>query len=268
MKKKLIITLLILLFISTVLYNRYFISHKIKVVEYGIIDKNIPDNFHGLKIVQYSDILYGKSATIKDINNVVKKINELNPDIVIFTGDLFTKDIKVNTKEIEKIKKALSNIKAKYKKFAILGDNDKVFKDSFYQVFSDDYEILDNEESLFYLNDETPIRFVGISNVKKEEVINDEENKLYNILLIHKPDEVDNLKNKYNLIFSGHSMGGQIKFPFYGPLIKIKGAKKYTSGEYEVNNAKLYVNDGIGSQNITMRINNHPKINLYRLYSK
>ena len=78
MKKKLIITLLILLFIllSTVLYNRYFISHKIKVVEYGIIDKNIPDNFHGLKIVQYSDILYGKSATLKDINNVVKKIKK------------------------------------------------------------------------------------------------------------------------------------------------------------------------------------------------
>ena len=63
-------------------------------------------------------------------------------------------------------------------------------------------------------------------------------------------------------------MGGQIKLIFYGPLIKLKGAKTYISGEYDINGSKLFVNDGIGSQNTNMRINNHPKINLYRLYSK
>ena len=270
MKKKLIIILLVILclLVLVLLYNRYFVSHKIKVVEYGITDKKLPDNFHGLKIVHYSDILYGKSTSTKDIDKMVKKINELNPDIVIFTGDLFYKDIKVSNKELDKIKTSLSKINAKYKKYAILGDNDKKFKDSFYQVFDDDYDILDNEESLFYLNGETPIRFVGINNVKKEEVIKDEELKLYNVLLIHKPDEITNLKNNYNLIFAGHSMGGQIKIPFYGPLIKLDGAKTYTSGEYQVNDSKLYVTDGIGSQNTNMRINNHPKINFYRLYTK
>lgn len=268
MKKKLIITLLILLAIIAIIliFNKYFIAHKIRVVEYGIKDKKLPENFHGLKIVHYSDILYGKSTTIKDIDKMVKKINELNPDAVIFTGDLFFKDIKVKDKELKKIKKSLSKINAKYNKYAVIGDNDLAFKDSFYQIFQDDYIILDNESALLYLKEDTPIRITGINDVSKEELFA-EDDSLFNILITHKPDDIVKLKNKYNLAFAGHSMGGQIKLPFFGPTIKIKGAKTYTGGYYELNNAKLYVNEGIGSQNVSMRLNNHPKINLYRIYN-
>lgn len=269
MKKKLIIVLLIIFaFIAlTLLFNKYFISHKIQVIEYGIIDKKLPSNYHGLKIVQYSDILYGKSTTTKDLKKLVKKINELNPDIVIFTGDLFTKDIKIKEKELNSIKEILSEIKVKYNKYAVIGDNDLAFKDNFYQVFQDDYIILDNESSLFYIEKEIPIRITGINDPKKEEKFADDDN-LYNILLLHKPDNILDLKNPYNIAFAGHSIGGQVKLPFFGPLVKLKGAKTYISGYYDVKNTKLYVNDGIGTQNIDMRINNHPKINFYRLYSK
>ena len=270
MKKKLIITLLILLALLFIvlIYNNYYSSHNIKVLEYAIKDKKLPEEYHGLKIVHFSDVLYGKSANDKDLENVNKKINETNPDIVIFTGDLFVKDIKLNEKELKKIKKILDKINVKYEKYAILGDNDKVFKDSFYQVFSDSWNILDNESQLIYINSETPIRITGINNYKKEELFS-EDDKLFNILITHKPDEIENLKNKYNLIFAGHSIGGQINMPFYGPLIKLKGAKKYSSGKYTISDeTTLFVNDGIGSQNTNMRINNSPKINFYRLYTK
>ena len=269
MKKKLIITLLIILFVIaiTLIFNKYFIAHNIKIKEYGITDKKIPENFHGLKIVHYSDILYGKATTLKDLDNIVEKINELNPDIVVFTGDLFIKDIKIKDKELEKIKTTLSKINAKYNKYAIIGDNDKKFKDSFYQVFQDDYIILDNESTLLYMNNETPIRITGINDPCKEELF-PEDDKLYNILITHEPDNIQRLKNNYNIAFAGHAMGGQIKIPFFGPLIKIKGAITYLSGYYKHNNTRLYVNDGIGSQNISMRVNNRPKINFYRLYSK
>ena len=269
MKKKLIIALLIILALIAVvlIFNKYFIAHNIKVKEYGIIDKNIPDNYHGLKIVHYSDILYGKSTTLKDLNKLVSKINELKPDIVIFTGDLFIKDIKINEKELEKIKNTLSKINAKYEMYAVIGDNDTKYKDSFYQVFQDDYIILDNESSLLYIDKDVPIRITGINDLSKEELF-PEDDTVYDILITHKPDNIQSLKNKYNLAFAGHSMGGQIKLPFFGSLIKLKGAKTYISGEYIVNDTKLYVTDGIGSQNISMRVNNHPKINFYRLYNK
>lgn len=269
MKKKLIIVLLVilLLLIITFFFNKWFIAHNIKVVEYGITDKKLPDDYHGLKIVHFSDILYGKSTNINDVKKTVKKINELNPDIVVFTGDLFTKDIKVNDKEITKIKNELSRINAKIEKFAILGDNDKHFKDKFYTVFKDDFIILDNEIYELYNGSEELIKIIGINDIKKEDESLKEDTS-YKIVLLHKPDEIEKLKNNYNLVLSGHSMGGQIKIPFYGSLIKLKGAKTYVSGYYDVNNTKLYVNDGIGSQNVNMRVNNRPKINFYRIYSK
>lgn len=269
MKKKLIIFLLIILLLIsiTLVFNKYFVSHNIKVVEYGIKDKNLPDNFHGLKIVHYSDILYGKSTTTKDLKKMVLKINELKPDIVIFTGDFFTKDIKINDKELNKIKSILSKIESKYQNYAVIGDNDKTFKDSFYRLFQNEYTILDNESTYLYINDDSAIRITGINNPKKEEKFPDDD-KLYNILILHKPDNIKEVKNKYNLTFAGHSMGGQIKLPFMGPLIKPKGAKTYTSGYYELENTKLYVTDGIGTSNVDMRINNYPKINFYRLYNK
>lgn len=270
MKKKLIIVLIIILVLLTIVlvYNKAYKSHHITVKEYAITDKLLPEPYHGLKIVQYSDILYGKSANLNDIKNMVKKINMARPDIVIFTGDFFSKDIKLSQKELEKIKKELNKINAKYEKFVVIGDNDLTFKDAFYQLFNDEYKILDNESFLFYLDSEVPIRITGINNPKKEEVLSEEDNKLFNILMIHKPDELMKLKNNYNLAFAGHSIGGQIKLPFFGPLIKLKGAKTYISGKYKVGNTTLFVNDGIGSQNFNMRIGNNPKINFYRLYAK
>ncbi len=270
MKKKLIITLIIVILLLSIvlIYSKKITSHSLKVTEYGIVDKNIPDEFHGLKIVHFSDVQYGKLTNLNDLKKVINKINELNPDVVIFTGDFFNKNIKVTDNEKEKIKNLLLTINSKYENYAILGDNDLLFKDLFYQIFNDNFIILDNESNLLYISSGKPIRFIGLNDITKEEIINDEDNnKLYNILLLHKPDEIESLKNKYNIVFAGHSMGGQIKLPFYGPLIKLNGAKKYISGEYKINDTLLYVNDGIGSESINMRIGNKPKINFYRIYN-
>ena len=270
MKKKLLIFLAIILVLLALvlIYSSKITSHNVKVIEYSITDKNLPEKYHGLKVIHFSDILYGKLTTIKDLDKVVKKINETNPDIVVFTGDFFHKDIKLSDKEIEKVTSSLKKINAKYGMFVILGDNDIKYKDSYFKIFGEIATILDNESIDIYLNDKTPIRITGIRDTSKEELKTEEENKLYNILLLHKPDDIDKIKNKYSLVLAGHSMGGQIKLPFYGSLIKLKGAKKYFSGLYTVNDMKLYVNDGIGSQNINMRIGNNPKINFYRIYAK
>lgn len=268
MKKKMIIVLAstIILLSIILIYSKNVTTHSLKVVEYGIKKENLPNDFHGMKIVHFSDISYGKSTTLKDLEKVVNKINEIKPDIVVFSGDLFSKDIKMSDKEKEKVKTLITSINAKYEKYAILGDTDFKYKDDFYQLF-DTFTILDNESTLLYISNDKPIRITGISDYKSEDIITDTENPLFNILIIHKPDEIEKLKNKYDLAFAGHSMGGQIKIPFFGPLIKKSGAKKYTSGMYKVNDTDLFVSDGIGTQGTNMRVNNKPKINLYRVYN-
>ena len=93
--KKFIITLIILLFIFLliILYSYFIGSLGLKVKEYNVKNSNITDEFYGLKIVHISDIHYGYHSNKDRLEKVVKKINELKPDIVVLTGDLVNSEI-------------------------------------------------------------------------------------------------------------------------------------------------------------------------------
>ena len=71
-----------------------------------------------------------------------------------------------------------------------------------------------------------------------------------------------------SLILAGHSLGGQIRIPFWGALIKLNGAKKYSDNYYKINDSQMYISYGIGNGNINIRLFNEPSINVYRLIAK
>ena len=68
--------------------NIYFF----KVNEKEIYVDNLPDSFKGFKILQFSDLLISNNRDFKKLKKVVKQINELKPDIIVFTGDLINKN--------------------------------------------------------------------------------------------------------------------------------------------------------------------------------
>ena len=85
---KLFLTILFIIIIF--LCYIHFLEPKLIVAEeVAIIDKTIPENFNGFKIAQISDIHFGRTTNEKELEKTVRKINEMKPDIVIFTGDLF-----------------------------------------------------------------------------------------------------------------------------------------------------------------------------------
>ena len=69
-----------------------------------------------------------------------------------------------------------------------------------------------------------------------------------------------------NLVFAGHSHGGQIRLPIIGALYTPNGAKKHKSDYYEFENTKMYISYGIGTSILKIRLFNQPSINFYRLY--
>jgi len=270
LKKIIIITFLILLLI--ILWARFINTKGLKIEEYGIVDKNLPNSFHGLKIVHFSDIQYGQTTNLNDIKNIVKQINGLKPDIVVFTGDLFNKNITPSKKELNTITKELSKIETNLYKYAISGDADtknyNKYKDT---METAEFMLLNNSNELLYYQSTTPIKIVGLTNTKNLEDAFKEETaeESYTLLLMHKPDDIDNLTDyRIDIAVSGHSLGGQIKVPFIGGIIKKNGAKKYIDGNYQVNDTKFYISSGIGTDNIKFRAFNKPSINLYRLYNK
>ena len=153
-KKLLIIILSILLFfVLVIIYSRYKATSGLKVYEYKITDSSLPDNFHGVKVVQFSDIYFGNTVDIDYLKSIVSSINGLDPDIVLFTGDLIDHDIDDETKN--KIIDSLKSIDASIGKYAIKGDSDiDIFDDI---VMSSDFINLSNKTVDIFYKGNTPI---------------------------------------------------------------------------------------------------------------
>ena len=254
---------IIVIIIFLTVFIRFYGTSGIVTKEYSIIDTNIPKGFDGAKIVQISDIHYGTTVNEATLKKLVTKVNELKPDIIVFTGDLIDKSINPTDKIKAEISVNLSKLTGSIGKYAIASNEDLENTDFNTLITNSGFTLLDNETKLIYNDDENPIELVGLNNPNSD--INLSSN--YKIALIHKPDDADYiLNNNYNIVLAGHSHGGIIRLPFVGGIIKIEGAKKYYNDSYLLDNTILYVSSGLGTSNINFRIFNQPSINLYRLY--
>lgn len=280
MKKFIIILIIIILILGLgLLYSRFIATSGLKVKEYKVVNNKITDSYHGLKIIHLSDIHYNSTINEKELNNIVDKVNEIKPDIVVLTGDLiderlsYDKDIIIN---------CLNKIEAKLGKFAVSGNHDIPLDDYNYIIKESGFTSLDNKYELIYSKTSEPIIISGIGygdediGIKTEqydkyisELKADDIKPIYSILLVHEPDTVDNLDlNKYDLVLAGHSHGGQVRIPFIGKLYTPEGAKKYYDEYYKINNTDLYISSGLGTSMYKFRLFNRPSFNFYRITNK
>lgn len=256
-----IIMLIVLLFV----YGRYINTTGFKVHEYTI-KASIPDSFNGIKIVHISDINYLYTTDKSGLKRIIDRINLINPDIVVFTGDLLNIHIEYKKEEIDTLTKLLSNISAKIGKFAVNGEEDTNFKEFNDILINSNFTILDNNYEYIYNKTNESILITGISdNIKEPDIISD----TYNILLVHKPDYITNIDyENYDLILAGHSLNGYINIPGIKNLLLDEGAKKYYNNYYKLDDTNMYISNGIGTKNIKFRIFNKPSINFYRIKKK
>lgn len=280
MKKFIIILVIIILILGLgLLYSRFIATSGLKVKEYKVVNNKITDSYHGLKIIHLSDIHYNSTINEKELNNIVDKVNEIKPDIVVLTGDLIDERLSYD-KDI--ISNCLSKIEAKLGKFAVSGNHDIPLDDYNYIIKESGFTSLDNKYELIYSKTSEPIIISGIGygdediGIKTEqydkyisELKADDIKPIYSILLVHEPDTVDNLDlNKYDLVLAGHSHGGQVRIPFIGKLYTPEGAKKYYDEYYKINNTDLYISSGLGTSMYKFRLFNRPSFNFYRITNK
>jgi len=274
---KVTIALLIILSIMYVIL-RYVGNYGLVVKEESLIFNNLPSEFHGLKIIQFTDLHYGTTVDTKRFGEIVEKINEIEPDIILFTGDLVDKHYRISDKEQQELSDLLNKLNAKLGKYATEGNHDKKFFNNIMK--KTDFIILENNYDLIYNEGYEPILITGIGSSTLNNVDIDkafgyfkEENsnkEIFTISLMHEPDNIDAILEKYSidLAFAGHSHNGQVRLPFTEALVKIAGAKKYYEEKYIINNTTLFISGGIGTSNYPFRLFNHPSINFIRLRSK
>lgn len=274
---KKIVFLICFMLLFFYLFIRYGEPNFFIIKEFNIIDNSLPYSFHGTKIVHFSDILYGSTINEKNLNRIVNQINELKPDVLIYTGDLFNDNFHLDETTIETIKNILSKTKATYKKYAVVGDNDYIDKNKYIEIMEKaDFKVLNNKNDFLYFGGNEPLVFIGTNSLlKKKNGIElamqstEDLSNAYKIWLNHEPIIMDELIKKDinpNLIFTGHTLKGLISFPFQGYLLKQEGVLNYTDSFYQENNTKMYISNGLGTYKHKIRFLNTPSIHLYRLY--
>lgn len=272
-KKKIKFKIIGFIFIGITLiitYGFVFGIKGLKIKEYNVIDKNLPISFYGLKVVHFSDLHYGRIVKEKNLIKIIEEINNLEGDIVIFTGDLIDRDTKINSTIKNVLIDNLSKIKSTYGNYFVGGNHDLVKKD-FYEIMeTSNFNNLENNNDIIYKDDDS-IYLTGIpSSVEKNITFNlNKELPKYKILLMHEPDNMKYIsKYNMNLVLAGHSHNGQVKLPIIGKIITPKGAKIYYDEYYKVNNTNFYISSGLGTSVLDIRLFNKPSINLYRLVNK
>lgn len=259
--------LFLLLFIFIIgLYARYIEINFFTINEYSI-ESEVPESFKDLKIVHFSDTLINKEFSVDDLSDLVDSINEINPDIIFFTGDLIDSSYNISDTEINTITTLLNSLEVSLYKFAVYGDNDLENEVTYSEIMDlGDFILLNNETFTLFYKDNTPITITGITDLTELENAYETEidtSESINITLTHMPDNFSNLLSA-DIVFAGHYLGGYINFPFIGALIHLDGANIYYENYLNESGRLLYISNGLGTENYHVRFNNIPSINVYK----
>lgn len=263
--------LLVLLVIFSGFLYAYMEARNIRLKEITFSSSNIPDAFDGKKIIFISDIHAGKYFTRKNIAELVKRINERNPDIIALGGDNTEKDQVYSTPFFEEIGK----LKSRYGVFSVLGNHDYWEDPLLIQqgLINCGFNICDNR-SYWIKEGSDSIKIGGVGEFWEdtqiiENTVNDVKQNDFCILLSHNPDYMEILNtDKIDLMLSGHTHGGQVTFfGLYAPIMPstwhpeyLQTGQKYRYGWKEKNGTKLYVTTGVGMDKFPFRFFAQPEI--------
>ena len=210
-----------------------------------------------LLIAQISDTHLGKNISPKRLEKALKKISAHNPDIIIFTGDVFEE-----TENMQPYIDLIKNLKAPCGKYVISGNHE------YYGGLAQNKEIFRQAE-LADLDNTTVqtcgIIINGVSDIPDKNFLNNlKKQEQFSILLSHQPNDFEKLASKIDLMLSGHTHAGQI-FPF-NYLVALR--YKYVSGLYKYGESNLYVNPGTFYWGPSMRLLTSNEITLIKLNEK
>lgn len=281
MIKKIFIAVISIFFLImvTLVHSRFVSTKGLITKEYMVTDNNLPVSFNDLKILHFSDILYNSNTYNKDIDRILEESQIIESDIVIFSGDLISSKYELKASNKEYLINILSQIKATYGKYAILGDNDYSDINTVKDIYlNSGFTILDNEYDIIYNDNNDEIFIGGVSSSLNNQADIDaimnyfktNDDISYKIIIMHEPDYLDKVINNYNinLIIAGHSLNGQINIPLIKNLFLQSYSNNYYDNYYYVNNTNIYISSGIGVYKSNFRLLNKPSINFYRLKSE
>ena len=267
-----------------IIFGKY--RHKARVVRLKL--KNLPQSFKGYKIVQISDVHSGSFQNPAKLQHAIDLINEQNPDLVLFTGDM----INNYADEFVPFINLFSQIKSRDGKFSVLGNHDygeygvwktvddrknniprliENQKKAGFEMLRNEHRVIEkNGEKLYILGVENwgiaPFPQFGDLDKASRDVPAD----AVKILMSHDPSHFDAIVQKHpkniQLTISGHTHGMQFCIDLKNyRWSSVQFKYKKWADLYQVEDKYLYVNRGFGVIGFPGRVGVFPEVTVFEL---
>lgn len=255
-------------------------SYLIHVKRINLHFKNLPTEFDGFKILHLSDLHIRKYGLLEKKTRSI--ISAEPADICFTTGDIASK-----AKGYDIFRELCASIPNKPPFYTVLGNTEhKPWSDSGgikSNLQTECFRQLDNESTVL-IRDTAAISVVGVDDAYSRhcdvnKAYSDSSPNDFTIFLTHCPSATsDAIKHRADLILAGHTHGGQVRFPgipfFWTHMRK---NKRLNDGLYDsiklssilgmkIDESQLYVNRGVGTSRIHIRLFCKPEITYITLY--
>jgi predicted MPP superfamily phosphohydrolase len=229
----------------------------------------LPENFAGLRIAFLADIHHGPFVPLAYVRHVVRMANALAPDLILLGGDYVHR----NRSYIAPCIHELGGLRAPLGVHAVLGNHDH------WESASETKQALAQAKIQELTNTGTwlerggaRLRLGGVGDLwqdrqRLQPVLDGLSDKETCLLLSHNPDYVERIQDRrIGLVLSGHTHGGQVVVPGYGPpILPSRYKQKYAHGLVQGPVARVFVTRGVGTVTPPVRFFCRPEIALITL---
>lgn len=243
----------------------------IQVNTYDIYLPRLSPVFNNFRLAHLTDIHLGLLTPGWWVEQVVALTNKLMVDVIVCTGD-YVKERNAH-RQVDNVWSILQHLKAKNGVYSVLGNHDHWAdtKRSLFWLDKTGQNI--RHQALAITRDQKTLWLGGAGDLWEDQLGIDKafQNvppEACKILLTHNPDSADwAYQSEVDLLLAGHTHGGQICLPFYGPLKLPVSNKRYSSGLIHTPKTQMFISRGIGWSIAPIRFNCPPEIAIIRLKS-
>jgi uncharacterized protein len=224
----------------------------------------LPAGLEGLRIAHLSDIHYGLFLSRPALARVLDLTQEQHPDLIVITGDFVTQ----SPVFIEPVSEMLGRLRAPLGVFGVLGNHDfragaervsAALRRHGIQLLRNQHRELRHRGASF--------RLAGVDDSRQHPDVARAvgARRGFTVLLAHNPRELGAAAAcGVDLVLSGHTHGGQVKFGFAAPLYE----RFLPAGHFREAQTQMYVSRGLGQVILPLRVGAPPELAVLTLSTR
>ena len=223
--------------------------------------RHLPPDLDGLSVVHLSDVHYGMLHENGRLSDLVRRVNEMKPDLVVFTGDL----VDAAVSHMEEMASPLSSLRARLGLFAVMGNHEfyaganraeAIMRQAGIQVLRNEVQVLPGKLQILGIDDPAVAR-TGRPLADFNGLMKALDPEKPSIFLYHQPVRFEEASAAgVGLQLSGHIHGPQL-WPMV-PLVRLVYPRM--QGLFKLEDTYLFISRGVGTGGPAMRLASPPEI--------